>query len=128
MEETIGEEIVKEFFGDMPVARFIAMYVFAFFGMFLFFLGDVRKAIKHDKSTSNKWNWKDFFAKGSWRLIGNSIFMIVGVLFYTQITKMVMLNAEFVVPPIIDGPAAFLMGTRADLYVQRFLGWGRNGL
>ena len=120
-------ELVKEFLGDMPAARFIAMYVFSFIGMLLFFLGDVMKAIKTDKTTAKVWSWKDFFRKGGLRLIANSLFMVVGVLFYTEITQMILLNAEFTVPPIINGLAAFLMGTRADLYVQRFLGWGRNG-
>ena len=120
-------ELVKEFLGDMPTARFIAMYVFAFMGMLLLFFGDVIKAIKTDRSTPNTWSWKAFFSKGALRLISNALFIGVGVLFYADITQMIMMNTEFATPPIINGLAAFIMGTQADLYVQRFLGLKRNG-
>jgi hypothetical protein len=39
-------ELVKEFLGDMPVVRFIALYVFALAGMILFFTVDIIKAVR----------------------------------------------------------------------------------
>jgi hypothetical protein len=113
--------------GDMPTARFVAMYVFSFLGMIMLFMADVYKAIKTDKTTPNTWSWKAFFSKGAVRLVGNAIFIAVAVIFYSDITQMIMLNTEFTTPPVINGLAAFVMGTQADLYVQRIIGLRRNG-
>jgi hypothetical protein len=117
-------ELIKEFLGDMPVARFIAMYVFAFMGMILFFGADVAKAIKYDKRTANFFSWRDLFRYGGFRLLASIIFVAVGVLFYGELSMQLM-NSE--VPLVIDGLAAFMMGTRADMYVNKILGLRKNG-
>jgi hypothetical protein len=124
MEEAIGEELVKEFLGDMPAVRFIANFVLAFLGMFLLFATDVQKAIKYDKSTPSTWSWKAFFSKGALRLVINTIFIAVSVIIYEDIAGLIM-GIES--PPAITLFAAFLMGTQADLYVTKLLGLRRNG-
>ena len=117
-------ELVKEFLGDMPTMRFIAMFVFAFLGMFLLFATDVSKAIKYDKTTPKAWNWKAFFSKGALRLIINTIFIAIAVILYQDIAEAIMGIAD---PPPITLFAAFLLGTQADLYVAKLLGLRRNG-
>lgn len=117
-------ELVKEFLGDMPAARFIAMFVIALLGMLLFFATDVAKAIKYDKTTPKSWSWRAFFAKGALRLVINTIFVAVGVVFYSEIAEVIM-GAEQT--PVINGFAAFMMGTQADLYITKLLGFRRNG-
>jgi hypothetical protein len=117
-------ELVKEFLGDMPTARFIAMFVIALLGMLLFFATDVAKAIKYDKTTPRAWSWRAFFAKGALRLVINTIFIAVAVVFYGKMAMLIMGAEE---EPIINGFAAFLMGTQADLYITKLLGLRRNG-
>lgn len=124
MEEELGEELVREFLGDMPAVRFIYLYILAFVGMIIFFATDVSKAIKYDKSTANKFNWRDLFRKGGLRLFINVLFIAAGILFYGDISVHLM-NSE--VPLVIDGWAALLLGINADLYVTKFLGLRRNG-
>ena len=111
-------ELVKEFLGDMPTMRFIAMFVFAFLGMFLLFATDV------SKTTPKAWSWKAFFSKGALRLIINTIFIAIAVILYQDIAEAIMGIAD---PPPITLFAAFLLGTQADLYVAKLLGLRRNG-
>jgi hypothetical protein len=117
-------ELVKEFLGDMPTVRFIAMFVLAEIGMLLFFATDVSKAIKYDKTTPKTWSWRAFFSKGALRLIINTLFIAVAVILYKDIAEMVMGIEN---PPDITLFAAFLMGTQADLYIAKLLGLRRNG-
>jgi len=117
-------ELVKEFLGEMPVARFIAMFIIAYLGMLLLFSTDVAKAIKTDRTTPKSWSWKAFFAKGALRLVINTIFIAVAVIFYGKMAMLIMGAEE---EPIINGFAAFLMGTQADLYITKLLGFRKNG-
>lgn len=116
--------LVKEFLGDMPTVRFIAMFVFAYMGMLLMFATDVSKAIKFDRATPKTWSWKAFFSKGAMRLISNTIFIAFAVLFYGEIATLIMGVED---TPVINGFAAFIMGTQADLYITKMLGLRSNG-
>ncbi len=117
-------ELIKEFLGDMPVVRFIALYVFALAGMIMYFAMDIAKAVKTDTSTPKKFSWSILFKRGLPRIVANLIFLAVVVIFYGELS-MVLFNAE--VPLALDGLSAIIMGTQSDVNVNKFVGLSRNG-
>lgn len=117
-------ELVKEFLGDMPVARFIALYVFALMGMILFFAADIAKAVKADPKTPNKFSWNRLFSKrGVSRIVGNLIVLVVIVLFYGELS-VALFNAS--TPLVLDGFSAIIMGAQSDMLVGKMVGLTRK--
>ena len=117
-------ELIKEFLGDMPMVRFIALYVFALAGMIMYFAMDIVKAVKTDVKTPRKFSWSTLFKRGLPRIVANLIFLAVVVIFYGELS-MVLFNSE--VPLVLDGLSAIIMGTQSDVNVNKFVGLARNG-
>ncbi len=117
-------ELIKEFLGDMPVVRFVALYVFALGGMIMYFAMDIVKAVKTDTKTPRKFSWSTLFRRGLPRIVANLIFLAVVVIFYGELS-MVLFNSE--VPLALDGLSAIIMGTQSDVNVNKFVGLARNG-
>ena len=115
--------LVREFLGDMPVVRFVALYIFALAGMILFYSADIAKAVKTDPKTPNKFSWRRLFTKGLPRIVGNLIVLAIIVIFYGKLSVL-FFNAE--APLALDGFSAVIMGAQSDMLVNKIVGLARK--
>lgn len=125
MEEVgLGDQVVKEFLGDMPTARFILFYGIALFGMFVQFAIQVDKAIKTNPRTPNKFQWRRLFSLSStMRLIASVGVLAIGVVNYEGLVGTVFNATE---PGPINITGALILGLGIDKLVATAVGAGMN--
>lgn len=107
------------------MSYFLAMYLAAWLGTFVFFLGEVVNSIKYDRRTPDKFNWKDFFKLSGLRLIIGAIAMAFAIVYFGDFSKLIF-GVETALK--INGLIAFILGLSIDRIIAGVIGYGRSGV
>ncbi len=120
----MSEEIIKILLDDMPIARFIAFYIIALVGMFIFFAIQVNKAVKTNPNTPSKFSWKRLFSVTTViRLVASILALAFAVVYYEELLVMIF-NVEIAGP--INAVGALILGVSIDKIVDGIIGAGET--
>lgn len=123
--ETIADgEVTRILLNGMPLAQFIAMFILAVLGVVVFFAKEVRNAIKYDKRTPDKFNFRQMFKMSALRILTGLIIIPIAIIYFGELSKMVFQIAE---PLEMNGFVAFSLGMGIDRLVDGVLGYGKEG-
>ena len=114
------EEVVNILLNGMSVPYFLAMYLAAWLGVLLFFLGHLLSAIKHNPETPGKFDWPTFWKMSGLRFVIGGVAMAFAIIYFKDFSKL-LFNIDTGLQ--VNGMVAFFIGLSIDNIVSGVLGY-----
>ena len=112
------EEIFTTLLNGMAPTYFLAMYLAAWLGVLVFFLGGLFSAIKHDPGTPQKFDWKTFWQLSGLRFVIGGIGMAFAIIYFKDFSKLLF---QIDTGLDVNGMVAFLIGLSVDSIISGLL-------
>ena len=118
------EDVTQVLLNGMTIPFFIAMLILALAGVIVFFIREIIRAMKYDKRTPEKFDFKTMFKMSALRILASLIIIPITIIYFGDMSRIVFGIAE---PLQMNGFVAFLLGMSIDRLVDGVLGWGKDG-
>jgi hypothetical protein len=118
------KELIDILLNGMSVPFFLAMFILALLGVSVFFVREIINAIKYDKRTPEKFDFKSMFKMSALRIFIGLVAICVSIVYFGEMSKLMFQVEE---PLEINGFVAFSLGIGIDRLLDGILGWGKDG-
>jgi len=108
----------------MSVPFFLAMFILAICGVLVFFAREITHAMKYDKRTPEKFDFRLMFKMSAIRIFVGIIAIALSIVYFSEMTKLIF---QIDIELQINGFIAFGLGMSVDRLIDGLLGWGKDG-